>query len=123
MERSRAALHTQAALHSATRLLSAVLGGGHAYRGGAVCAGRGMDLVGDAHGGHAGEPDKDAGLGPGSLQRLDLARALTGGDHVGDDKGAAAVRALEIGKEHLHALGGEVFRRHRGQGAVVTAWT
>ena len=26
MERSRAALHTQAALHSATRLLSAVLG-------------------------------------------------------------------------------------------------
>lgn len=80
-----------------------------------------MDLVGDAHGGHAGEPDKDAALGPGSLQRLDLARALTGGDHVGDDKGAAAVRALGIGKEHLHALGGEVFRRHRGQGAVVTA--
>lgn len=43
-------------------------GGGHAHcgvhRGGAVCAGRGMDLVGDAHGGHAGEPDKDAVLGP-----------------------------------------------------------
>lgn len=115
MERSRAALHTQAALHSATRLLSAV------HRSGAVCAGRGTDLVGDAHGGRAGEQDKDAVLGPGSLQRLDLARALTGGDHVGDDKGAAAVRALGIGKEHLHALGGEVLRRHRGQGAVVTA--
>lgn len=40
---------------------------------------------------------------------------------MGDDKGAAAVRALGIGKEHLHALGGEVLRRHRGQGAVVTA--
>ncbi len=48
--------------------------------------------------------------------------ALTGGDYVGDDKGAAAVRALGIGKEHLHALGGEVFRRHRGQGAVVTTF-
>ena len=80
-----------------------------------------MDLVGDAYGGHAGEPDKDAVLGLGPLQRLDLARALTGGDHVGDDKGAAAVRALGIGKEHLHALGGEVLRRYRGQGAVVTA--
>lgn len=55
------------------------------------------------------------------LQRLDLARALTGGDHVSDDKGAAAVRALGIGEEHLHALGGEVLRRHCGRGAVVTA--